>query len=375
MKVSTTLFFLIATFYGSHAQSLIGIPFLDKCQKIGECEMCKNPMPETKKFMDSMEIVLKPYYVKNDKLKMIQACNVIDSNISQLKRNYSVYKEGRNPEKEILGRLLLIKMQYLTLHIVEKDNNVYNLYKSEREHFPDFKGVKEICDLLDEIIILNLSEKTNRFIKNLRLEYIYESGAFDDIDTENYDWFYKSELNSLEKNTNLSQEKRDIGNLFVKEMNDSKFIPFDSYIALGLGITGGIGKSEWIGYELSDDLVDNINPFRGNLLSDSYYFRLNYFSTSYLWNLRDLSKQDLLFSAFNLRNPFIHAKLVQFGLHSGISDKLKWFYRPEIGISYGIFHLSYAYNLTFDKSVRSSTEKNMVTFGISYPLIRIGGYE
>jgi hypothetical protein len=375
MKQVFTLFLLISTFYGSHAQSLIGIPFLDKCKKIGECEMCKNPLPETKKFMDSLDLVLKPFFDKNDTSKMIQAYRIIDSIATELKSHYNVYKEGRNPEKEILGRLLLIKMQYLTLYIVKKDDKVYNLYRSEMENYPDFKGVKEICDILDEIITLNLSEKTNRFLKNLRLEYIYESGAFDEIDPENYDWYYKSDLKNLEKNSNISKEKLEIANIFVKEMNDSKFIPFDSYIALGLGITGAIGKSEWIGYELSDDMVDNINPFKGNLLSESYYFRFNYFSTSYLWNLRDRSKQDLLFSAFNLRNPFIHAKLIQFGIHSGISDKLKWFYRPEIGLSYGIFHLSYSYNLAFDKSVRSLAEKNMLTFGISYPLIRIGGYE
>jgi hypothetical protein len=122
-------------------------------------------------------------------------------------------------------------------------------------------------------------------------------------------------------------------------------------------------------------MVDNINPFRRNLISGSPYFRFNYLSTSFLININDNSKQDLLFSAFNLRNPFIHAKLIQFGFHSGISDKLKWFYRPEIGVSYGIFHLSYSYNLAFDKTVRSLAEKNMLTFGISYPLIRIGGYE
>ena len=111
MKQIIAIFIIVTSFSRLHAQSLIGIPFLDKCQKIGACEMCKNPLPETKRYIDSMEIVLKPYYVKNDKLKMIQAYNVIDSNISQLKRNYSVYKEGRFPEKEILGRLLLIKMQ------------------------------------------------------------------------------------------------------------------------------------------------------------------------------------------------------------------------------------------------------------------------
>lgn len=57
-----------------------------------------------------------------------------------------------------------------------------------------------------------------------------------------------------------------------------------------------------------------------------------------------------------------------------VADKMKWFYRPEIGISYGIFNLSYSYNLTFDKSIRFATEKNMFTFGISYPLVRIGDY-
>jgi len=375
MKQVITLFLLIATFYGSHAQSLIGIPFLDKCQKIGECEMCKNPLPETKKFMDSLEIVLKPYYVTNDNLKMIQACNVIDSNISELKRNYSVYKEGRIPEKEILGRLLLIKMQYLVLYIIEKDGVIYNLYASEAEHYPNYSGVKEICDILDEIINLNLSDKTNQYIKNLRLEYIYESGAFDEISLENYDWFYKSDLKSLEKDPKVSNEKIEVANLFVKEINESKFVPFNRFVGLGLGVTGGIGKAGWLGYELSDDFIENTNPFKPELISQGLYFRFNYFSTSYLWNLRDKSKQDLLFSAFNLRNPLIHAKLIQFGFHSGISDKLKWFYRPEIGLSYGIFHLSYSYNLAFDKTVRSLAEKNMLTFGISYPLFRSGYYQ
>lgn len=375
MKQIIAIFIIITSFSRLHSQSFIGIPFLDKCKKIGECEMCKNPLPETKRFMDSMEIVLKPYYVKNDKLKIIQAYNVIDSNISQLKRNYSVYKEGRIPEKEILGRLLLIKAQYLILYIVEKDGIIYNLYASESEHYPNYLGVKEICDIFDEIINLNLSDKTNQYIRNLRLEYIYESGAFDDIDSENYDWYYKNSLKLLEKNPRISQEKYAVAKLFDSEMKESKYEPFNSYTAFGIGLAGGLGKSAWLGYEFSDDMVDYINPFRDNLISGSPNFRFNYLSTSFLINLNDNSKQDLLFSVFNLRNPFIHAKLIQFGFHSGISDKLKWFYRPEIGVSYGIFHLSYSYNLAFDKTVRSLAEKNMLTFGISYPLIRIGGYE
>jgi hypothetical protein len=374
MKQIIAIFIIVTSFSRLHAQSLIGIPFLDKCQKIGACEMCKNPLPETKRYIDSMEIVLKPYYVKNDKLKMIQAYNVIDSNISQLKRNYSVYKEGRIPEKEILGRLLLIKMQYLVLYIVEKDGVIYNLNASELEHFPSYSGVKEICDIFDEIINLNLSDKTNQYIRNLRLEYIYESGAFYDIDSENYDWYYNNDSRLLEKNPEISQEEYSIAKLFGSEMSNSKYVPFNGYFGLGLGIAGGIGKSGWLGYEVSDDDVENVNPFKPNRLSGISYFRANYFSASYLWNLSNKSKQDFLVSALNFRNPLIHLKLIQFGFHSGISDKLKWFYRPEIGVSYGIFHLSYSYNLAFDKTIRSLAEKNMLTFGISYPLIRIGGY-
>ncbi|MFM7684188.1 MAG: hypothetical protein ACKO7P_15810 [Bacteroidota bacterium] len=375
MKQIIAIFIIITSFSRLHSQSLIGIPFLDKCRKIGECEMCKNPLPETKKFMDSLEIVLKPYYVKNDKIKMIQAYNVIDSNISELRRNYNVYKEGRNPEKEILGRLLLIKMQYLVLYIVEKDGVIYNLNASESLHYPNYLGVKEICDIFDEIIKLNLSEKTNEHIRNLRLEYIYQSGASYEIDPDNFDWLEKSDLKSLKNNKNVSKEKLEIATIFVNEMKESKYEPFSSYTAFGIGLAGGIGKSSWIGYEFSDDMVDKINPFRRNSISGSPYVRFNYLSTSFLINLNDNSKQDLLFSVFNFRNPLIHAKLIQFGFHSGISDKLKWFYRPEIGVSYGIFHLSYSYNLAFDKTIRSLAEKNMLTFGISYPLIRIGGYE
>ena len=39
-----------------------------------------------------------------------------------------------------------------------------------------------------------------------------------------------------------------------------------------------------------------INPFRDNLISGSPYFRFNLLSTSFLINLNDNSKQDLLFS-------------------------------------------------------------------------------
>ncbi|NDA64361.1 MAG: hypothetical protein EBX50_20385 [Chitinophagia bacterium] len=93
-----------------------------------------------------------------------------------------------------------------------------------------------------------------------------------------------------------------------------------------------------------------------------------------MWNINDRTKQDFLFHVLSWKHPLININLVQFGLHRGITDKEKWFYRPELGLSYGIFKASYSYNLTFDKAFRPNTEKHLFTFGISYPLVRLGAY-
>jgi hypothetical protein len=111
-----------------------------------------------------------------------------------------------------------------------------------------------------------------------------------------------------------------------------------------------------------------------NKISDSPHIRFGFFGASYMWDMSNTNGRDFMFNFLNFRHPILNLNLIQFGYHEGVSDKLKWFYRPEIGLSYGIFKASYAYNLTFDKSVRSLTEKSLFTFGISYPLIRIGDY-
>jgi hypothetical protein len=361
----------------SFSQSNIGIPFIDKCRKISECEFCENPLPQTKKYMDSLSLVLKSKLVKNDSSCVLSMYNVIDSTIAKFRSNPLIYSEERTPEKEILGRLLLLKIEYLAIYIVEKDDTNYNLYRSEHEHFSNFKGVLEINSIFDEIIGLNISENVNMFCKKSRMIYIVESGAFYEIGgkdvTNPLQWYNYNTSSSLGLKK-LPQDQRDVAKIFLEDEKITKFVPFDSYSAIGFGAIGAIGKSNWTGGEISLDYADLTNPFRKDYISDRSYMRMNFLSLSILWNLNDLKRRDILYSMLNFRNPFVHAKLFQFGTHIGISDKLKWFYRPEIGISYGIFNLSYSYNLTFDKSFRSSTEKNMLTFGISYPLLRIGKY-
>jgi hypothetical protein len=73
---------------------------------------------------------------------------------------------------------------------------------------------------------------------------------------------------------------------------------------------------------------------------------------------------------------YFSLSLYRFGQHALENEKFfkSLFYRPEIGFHYGIFDLTYSYNVTFNKNIRPNTEKHLVSVGISYPLIRIGTY-
>ncbi|MFY7667137.1 MAG: hypothetical protein ACOVQG_00250, partial [Crocinitomicaceae bacterium] len=313
--------------------------------------------------------------LKDDSASVIKIYKNIDSAITKFKENPSILSSGRNVEKEILGRLLLLKVEYLAVRLIEKEGVLYNLNRSDYENFTNFNGVLEVCQILDEVIALNISETLNLYCKKLRMKYIVESGAFYEIGDKDsrypFKWYNNNSSLGIKK---LPQDQRDVAKIFLEDEKTTKFVPFDSYSAIGLGTIGAIGKSNWLGGEISLDFTDLINPFRKDYISDIPNLRVNFLSSAILWNLNDLNRRDILFSMLNLRNPLVYLKLFQFGNHIGISDKLKWFYRPEIGFSYGIFNISYAYNLTFNKSVRNVTEKSLFTFGISYPVVRISKY-
>jgi hypothetical protein len=344
---------------------------LDQCIKISKCDLCNTKNSKTNAYLDSLDIVLKSVITDDDKLSALNQLKIVEKEILNYGSNNASHLPELTAEKEIYGRLLLAKTKLLIESIIEKDNKVYNLALTDYDDYPNFEGVVEINGLIDEMISLNISESTNSYLRELRMNYMFESGAFDLVDKD-LDWYSEKSISSIKRK---DVDRRNAAKIFLDDEETTNYVPFSSYLAIGVGATGAIGKGNWFGYELSDEYAKYTNPFLWfHAFSGMPHFRFSFIGTSYLINTNDRTKQDLLFNILNLKHPILNINLIQFGIHYGVADKGKWLYRPEIGLSYGIFKASYAYNLTFDKSVRSLTEKNLFTFGISYPLIRIGKY-
>ncbi len=380
MKTTKTLSIIVivlsvqAVTYG---QKYFGIPFLDKCKKSIKCELCSTKNPEVLLYLDSLDKVLNATFTGKDsdsfKASAQKKLIILNREIAMYRGSYAVYSEKLNSEKEILARLLLNKVKLLVEDVIDEKGIVYNLARSEYESYGSFQGVNEVNALIEEIITLNISEATNQYCRELRLEYMVESYAFDDINPEDESWFYDEKIKKKLKN--FPEDKIVAAETFLKDAKSTSFVPFNSFSAIGVGVAGAYGRNWWIGYEISSDWVQYINPFRlSHPISGQSPWKLSLLSSSLLFNTNNPNQQDLTFGIVHFKNPLLNINLAQFGLHYGIASKGKWFYRPELGLSYGIFRASYSYNLTFDKTVRSQTEKHLFTVGVSYPLIRIGGY-
>lgn len=354
------------------AQSFIGIPFFDKCRKMSPCDLCDTKNPKTITYMDSIGVQLEKISANDETNWQVPSLELINKEIRRFSQLNPNLEANLYPEKEILGRLKLLKVRLLIEQIISVNDTIYNLALSENETLKDFSGVTEVNKLLEDVISLNISESTNTYCREMRMKYMNESYALDEISPEDFSWY---EMTNLKKLKGIPEDRVNAAKIFLEDAKVTKFVPFSSYLGIGVGAVGAYGKGTWVGYEITDEYVDYSNPFQlSHPISGSPHARFSFIGTSYLWNMNDRSKQDLTIHILNFKHPILNVNLIQFGAHYGLADKGKWFYRPEIGFSYGIFKLGYSYNLTFDKSLRSQTEKSMFTFGISYPLFRLGDY-
>ena len=377
MKILLSTFLVLFFFTsGYFAQSFIGIPFLDACRKMSKCDICNPKYEEVTKYFDSLEIVFNKKDHKGDQQSLaLVELKVIESEIERYGEMYSVHMEQISPEKVIYGRLLLTKFKYLIEYIGEKDNKVYNINFTDYENYTSFSGVLEMSALIDEIIELNISESTNKYLKEMRMKYFNEAGVFYFIDPSQDLWYDQHDVTKISSSYKKKENNVFLAKQFLSDEESTGYVPFSSFNALSVGTAGAIGKGTWMGVEGSYEAVEYTQPFLlRHPISGSFHFRGSLIGLSYLWNINDRTKQDFLFHVLSWKHPLININLVQFGLHRGITDKEKWFYRPELGLSYGIFKASYSYNLTFDKAFRPNTEKHLFTFGISYPLVRLGAY-
>ncbi len=362
MKNLITLIFCILSIQ-SFAQFFIGIPMLDRNRKVGKCLVCQPKDSNVVRYLDEVYNLIDEKLEKFDYSREIYLKQI--SFLDSLLQN-ETYSD------EIKVNLIYTKIHCYLKGVIEEGNVIYNYSCSTVDSITDFSGATKIVSLFDEILSMNMDSVSKKFFQNVKLMYYTQSFLIYDMNNKDIDWVKNEQL--------LNQFPKDEKNLaqnFLDTKKTTKYNPFFTYDAYGLGISSSIGKEQWLGFEFSyDPVMETANPFKryNPLLGYRMDTRISWISWTMLFN-KNKDKIDFLFSICDVKNyNGFKVNLVQFGLHSSTQFNSKLFYRPEIGYTFGIFTLSYSYNFTFDKAIRSSTEKNMLNFSISYPLIRLGKY-
>lgn len=87
------------------------------------------------------------------------------------------------------------------------------------------------------------------------------------------------------------------------------------------------------------------------------------FTFSYLRNLQNNASESK-FSIIKIEAP-LHINITQIG-YIKQAGKSYWFYRPELGVGYGRFSLSYGFNIFFKKSSADVIPRHSLNFNTKY---------
>lgn len=343
-------------------QKPFGLIFLDG-QKYSDCRMC-NLEGEEKKQFDNV----------TQKIENLSPSERVVLLEDFLTKGYS---------GNVKARIAMTIAQIKFWGVISTSEMDYNIEWSDYDYSglsdKEINGALEIINCFGRAIEFAEDEGSQSHLKKGRQGYIVHSGLYDEILDQNE--LYNI---SLDDNINELKNKPDQKRILEYLNNDyaeTGYIPFNQYWGINTGLIYSLGKHTWIGGELGLDYCGTKKLFRrrnyfGNLVRN----RASAMSISFQHNL-NTGVNDFSFDLIKLRElaPWMHLNLniTQFGFHQGLPgvDGVKWFYRPEIGFSYGPFSVSYAYNLTFNKGTRYLTEKNMFVAKLSYPLVRISRYE
>ena len=334
-------------------QKPFGLTFLDG-QKYPDCKMC-NLEGDEKIQIDEVEQKIENLLPKNQVAKLEELLSI----------DYA-----DNVKARIAMTIARVKYE----EIISEDQLNYSLNRSAYFYNASLKlsrkeidGAIEVLMWFDKAMNFARDEGSKSYLQKGRMHYIVDEGVFYEImRTKNLD--YSSIIKSINMLKDSPDEKR-ILEMLNADYSETGYVPFDNYDGLNTGLIYSYGKDSWIGGEIGIDLVEDKNPFKT-------YFRPSYLSMSFQHNL-NTGSNDISFDAIKFRQVGIfNLNITQFGFHQGLPgvEGVKWFYRPEIGLSYGPFSVSYTYNLTFNKESRYLTEKNMFVAKLSYPLIRISRY-
>ena len=376
-KISMRVFlFLFSVFLSLslQGQKIIGFPFKDRDQ-LGFCPVCE--------IKDS-----------NDLIYLSNFDQILNEKFGREKENYELYLRKINFVESILKQTSLstaVRVKLLNNVIdwycldvidnyeesseIEYEDSMYTVYNNSlalADELINFSGPLKIIQLYDEIIALPIDENSRLYYKNLKLAYCAQSRIIKLVNDRDRDWISKKSLPQ-----NLIGNEKEVAQNFLNTMNETNFNPFTVYKAISPGINTSFGKEFWYGFELSyDPYQEFYNPRNPKhpFLGYKRDYRGSLLGIKLLVN-PDLSKKDILFSVMDYHlTDYIYMNPFQFGWHLYGLNKNEMFMRPEFGIHYSIFTLTYGYNYTFNEEMRPFTEKHMVNFTISYPLLRLGKY-
>lgn len=355
-------------------QKIIGFPFKDRDQ-LGFCPVCE--------IKDSTDIFYLSNFEQTLEEKFGSAAENQEQYLRKIEFVQSILKQT-SLTTTVRVKLLNTVIDWYCLNVIDNYNEdfewgyedslytVYNNSLALANELINFSGPLKIIQLYDEIIALPIDENSRLYYKNLKLAYCAQSRIIKLVNDRDRDWISKKLLPQ-----NLNGDERKVAQNFLTTMNETDYNPFVSYKAICSGINTSLGKDFWYGFELSYDPYQEFykprNP-KHPFLGYKRDYRGSLLGIKLLVN-QDLSKKDILFSVMDYHlTDYIYMNPFQFGWHLYGLNKNEMFMRPEFGIHYSIFTLTYGYNYTFNEEMRPFTEKHMVNFTISYPLLRLGKY-
>ena len=353
------------------AQTSIGFPFLNR-DKVGPCAICDPSDPNDEAYLKDMDEKLVAQfgtmeYSQETYLKQIAFLDSVlaDSTLTDV----------------VKARVINTKIHWYCVGVIESrirgtgqlKYTTYNYALSQNDSKLNFEGPLFITELYDEILALDIDSTSKKHFRNAKLAYCAQTGIIQEINNANTEW-----LDTKTVPKNVKGAEKALAQNFLDTRKQTNYNPFVTYNAISPGVTTTIGKDLWYGFQVGfEPSIEVNNPFqiKHSALGYRTDLRVSLLGMKALYNSTNSNKTDLMFNIVNIQNAgFLNLNLLQFGWHLHNLQENKMFYRPEIGFHYGIFTLSYAYNLTFNKEMRPLTEKHMVNFTISYPLFRVSSY-
>lgn len=148
---------------------------------------------------------------------------------------------------------------------------------------------------------------------------------------------------------------------------------------LGVGLKYMHGKESWYGFTSNILLLMHptykIKGFNAELgkkdVLDKNLIPLTMSLCNFGYAYSPSAKiHDFTLDLIKMQGP-IYLNPTQIGWQYWVEENANYgFYRPEIGLGYGIFSLTYSYNLMFKKTKRADAEKHLLSAHICYPLVK-----